>query len=100
MKQDENPEIIIQGYILQVNGDSMLIGVDLNRMDYEWLKDEIQQIDFSKYAIEFIRLEGVINEEYKIGNKIEAIIKGGITGSNPGRAQVKDIKRLDIPEAR
>lgn len=100
MKQDENPEIIIQGYILQVNGDSMLIGVDLNRMDYEWLNDEIQQIDFSNYAIEFIRLEGVINGEYKIGDKIEAVIKGGITGSHPGRAQVKDIKRLDIPDAR
>lgn len=99
MKQDENPDIVIQGYILQVNDDSLLMGVDLNRMDYEWLKDEIHQIDLSAYAFNFISLEGVNKGEYRIGDKIEAILKGSITGSNPGKAHVKEIKSLDIPDA-
>ena len=32
MEQDENPETVIQGYILQVKDDTLLIGVDLNRI--------------------------------------------------------------------
>ena len=98
IKQDENTEIVIQGYILQVKDDTLLIGVDLNRMDYEWLKDEIEQIDYSAYVYDFISLEGVEDTEYKIGDKIEAVIKGSITGSNPGIAQVKDIKKLVISD--
>src|SRR5690606_32471236 len=50
MKQDENPEKVIQGYILQVNDDSLLIGVDLNRMQYVWILDQLQQFDFSAYS--------------------------------------------------
>ncbi len=63
-------------------------------MEYEWLKEEIQNIDFTAYAFDFISLEGIKTDEFKIGDKIEAIIKGSITGSNPGRAQVKDMKKL------
>ena len=61
MEQDENPETVIQGYILQVKDETLLIGVDLNRMDYEWLKEEIHQIDLSAYVFDFISLEGVEN---------------------------------------
>lgn len=35
IKQLENPETVIQGYILQIKDDALLIGVDLNLMDYE-----------------------------------------------------------------
>lgn len=98
MKQDENPEKVIQGYILQVNDDSLLIGVDLNRMQYVWILDQLQQFDFSAYSYDFIRIKGVTNGEFKIGDKITAVIKGNITGSNPGKAQAKDIKKLDISE--
>ena len=101
MKQDENPEIVIQGYILQVKDEKLLIGVDLNRMDYEWLKEEIVQIDLRAYVFDFISLEGVEgveDAEYESGDKIEAVLKGSITGSNPGIAQVKDIKKLVISD--
>ncbi|MCG7345194.1 DUF4362 domain-containing protein [Sporosarcina sp. ACRSL] len=96
MKQDENPETVIQGYILQVNDETLLIGVDLNIIQYEWLKDEIQNIDFGSYVFDFISLEGANTNEFKIGDKVEAIIKGTITGSTPGRAYVKDIKKIYI----
>ncbi|MGG0668126.1 DUF4362 domain-containing protein [Lederbergia citrisecunda] len=100
MEQTESPETVIQGYILQVEDDTLLIGVDLNILDYELLKDEIQHIDLSAYVFDFISLEGVKTDEFKIGDKIETIIKGSITGSNPGIAQVKDIMRLDISVTR
>ncbi|MCM3637620.1 DUF4362 domain-containing protein [Sporosarcina luteola] len=94
MEQTENPETVIQGYILQVKDDTLLVGVDLNIFDYELLKDEIQNTGLDAYVFDFISLEGVNTEEFKIGDKIEAVIKGSITGSNPKRAQVKDIKKL------
>ncbi len=100
MEQTESPETVIQRYILQVEDDTLLIGVDLNILDYELLKDEIQHIDLSAYVFDFISLEGVKTDEFKIGDKIETIIKGSITGSNLGIAQVKDIMRLDISVTR
>ncbi len=96
MEQTENPETVIQGYILQEKDDTLLIGEDLNILQYEWLKDEIQHTGLDSYAFNFISLEGVQTDEFKIGDKIEAIIKGTITGSNPGKAQVKDIRPLYI----
>ncbi|MFS0687837.1 DUF4362 domain-containing protein [Sporosarcina sp. 179-K 8C2 HS] len=96
IKQAANSETEIQGYILQMKDDTLLIGVDLNILDYESLKDEIQHINLSAYVFDFISLEGVKTDEFRIGDKIEATIKGSITGSNPGRAQVKGIKKLYI----
>ncbi|MCM3743087.1 YobA family protein [Sporosarcina luteola] len=95
-EQTENPETVIQGYVLQVKEDTLLIGKDLNRMQYEWLKDEIKHTDLDAYAFTFISLKGVKTDGYKIGDKIEAIVKGTIIGSNPGKAQVKDIRPLYI----
>jgi len=94
MEKTENSDTAIQGYVLQVNDDSLLIGEDLNIMQYEWLKDEIKNTGLDSYSFNFIRLEGVKTDEYEIGDKIEAIIKGTITGSNPGTAKVKEIKKL------
>lgn len=96
MDQTENPDTVIQGYILRVEDDKLLIGVDINIMQYEWLKDEIQHTGLDAYAFDFVSLEGVKTDEFKIGDKIEAIIKGSITGVNPGSARVKDIKKLYI----
>lgn len=96
MEQTENPETVIRGYILQVKDDTLLIGEDLNILQYEWLKDEIQNTGLEAYVFDFIILEGVNTDEFKIGDKIEAIIKGSITGSNPARAYVKDIKKIYI----
>ncbi|MFC5603332.1 DUF4362 domain-containing protein [Sporosarcina koreensis] len=96
MEQTENPETVIQGYVLQVKDDTLLIGEDLNIMQYEWLKDEIKHTGLDAYAFSFISLEGVKTDEFQIGDKIEAIINGSITGSKPGKVIVKDIKKINI----
>ncbi|MBS4202255.1 DUF4362 domain-containing protein [Bacillus sp. FJAT-49732] len=95
-KHSENQEMTVQGYVLQVKDNTLLIGEDLNRLDYEWLKDEIDQIDLDAYIFDFIILEGANLEEFKVGDKIKASIEGNITGAKPGRGEVKDIKKLEV----
>ncbi|MCJ8008452.1 DUF4362 domain-containing protein [Lederbergia wuyishanensis] len=91
-KHSENPQITVLGYVLQVKDDTLLIGEDLNMLDYEWLKDEINQIDLDAYIFDFTILEGVNTVDFQTGDKIQATIEG----SKPGRAKVKDIKKLDF----
>ncbi|EST56703.1 hypothetical protein T458_00025 [Brevibacillus panacihumi W25] len=93
-KQTEKSEVTVQGYVLQVKDDTLLIGEGLNMIDYEWLKDEIQQMDLDAYIFDFTILEGVNTKEFNPGDKIQATIEGSIRGSKPGRAKVKDIKKL------
>ncbi|MBS4219489.1 DUF4362 domain-containing protein [Bacillus sp. FJAT-49711] len=97
-KHNENPEVTVQGYVLQVKDNTLLIGEDLNIIDYEWLKDEIDEIDFDAYIFNFIILENVQSEKYKIGDKIQATIKGKIEDSKPGKATAKNIKKQWIPQ--
>lgn len=94
--QSEMPEVTVQGYVLQVEDDTLLIGEGLNMLDYEWLKDEIQLMDLDAYIFDFIFLEGVNTEEFNLGDKIQATIEGSIRGSKPGRAKVKNIKKIEF----
>lgn len=95
-KQGEKPEVTVQGYVLQTNDDTLLVGEDLNMLEYEWLKDEIQQMNLDTYIFDFTILEGVNTEEFNLGDKIQAHIEGSIKGSKPGRAKVKNIKKLEF----
>lgn len=90
----EEPEVMVQGYVLEVKEDTLLIGEDLTRLEYEWLKDEIQQNDLTAYIFDFTILEGVHTGEFNPGDKIQAIIEGSISGSKPGKAKVKKIKNI------
>jgi hypothetical protein len=94
-KQTEKPEVIVQGYVLERKNNTLLIGEELNKLDYEWIKDEIKQIDMNSFVFDFTELEGVTIEEYQQGDKIRATIDGGISGSKPGRAKVKEIKKIN-----
>ena len=94
-KQTEKPEVIVQGYVLERRNNSLLIGEELNKLDYEWMKDEIKQMDMNSFIFDFTELEGVPIKEYQIGDKIRATIDGGISGSKPGRAKVKEIKKIN-----
>jgi len=93
-QQTEKPDVIVQGYILERKDNTLLIGEELNLMDYEWMKNEIKQIDMNSFIFDFTELEGVPIEEYQLGDKIRATIDGSIRGSKPGRAKVKEIKKI------
>jgi hypothetical protein len=93
-QQSEEPDVTVQGYVLQAKDGTLLIGEDLNIFDYEWLKDEIQLTNLDAYNFDFTILEGVNSGEFNLGDKIKAHIEGSIEGSKPGRAKVKDIKKL------
>lgn len=93
-RPSEESEVMVQGYVLEVKEDTLLIGEDLNRFDYEWLKDEIHQNDLDAYIFDFTLLEAVNTGEYNPGDKIQAIIEGGISGSKPGKAKAKEIKSI------
>jgi hypothetical protein len=95
-KQSEKPEVTVQGYVLQAKDDTLLIGEDLNMLEYEWLKDELKQTNLDAYNFDFTILEGVNSEDFHLGDKILARIEGSIKGSKPGRAKVRDIKKLNF----
>jgi hypothetical protein len=94
-KQSEKPEVMVQGYVLERKDNTLFIGEDLNMLEYEWIKDEIQQTDLDSYMIDFTELEGVYIEEFNLGDKIQATIDGSVKGSKPGRAKVKEIKKIE-----
>ncbi|MEO4054754.1 DUF4362 domain-containing protein [Solibacillus sp. CAU 1738] len=94
-KQNVQPEVIVQGYVLKINNNEMLIGEDLTMLDYEWMKDELQHMNFENYSYNFTILEGVDTKVFNLGDKILATIKGSIVGSKPGRAKVKEIKKIE-----
>jgi hypothetical protein len=94
-KQTEKPEVIVQGYVLEQKNNTLLIGEELNKLDYEWLKDEIKQMDMNSVIFDFTELEGVPIEGFQLGDKIRATIDGSIIGSKPGRAKVKEIVRIE-----
>jgi len=98
MKQSEKTEVTVQGYVLQVENDTLLIGGDLNMLDYEWIKDELGKMDPNDYFFDFILLEGVQVGAFELGDKIQATIEGNIIGSKPGRAKVKDIRKLALSD--
>jgi len=95
-KQEIQPQVIVQGYVLEKTDTELLIGEGLTMLDYEWMKDELQQKDFENYVFDFTFLEGVITKEFNPGEKILAIVEERIGDSKPGRAKVKEIKKLDL----
>ncbi|RSD28764.1 DUF4362 domain-containing protein [Mesobacillus subterraneus] len=93
--QTEKQEVIVQGYVLERKSSTLLIGEELNKLEYEWIKSEIDQVDMNSFIYDFTELEGVPVEEYQPGDKIRATIDGYISGSKPGRAKVKEIKKIN-----
>ncbi|WP_153735108.1 DUF4362 domain-containing protein [Aquibacillus halophilus] len=93
--QDEELDITVQGYVLEKKDDMILIGQELNRLDYEWIKDELQHMELEGIGFDFTYLEGISTDEFSLGNKIRATIEGSIKGSNPGKAMVKEIEKLE-----
>lgn len=94
-EQGENQQVTVQGYVLERRDNTLLIGEDLNKLDYEWIKDEIHQLDLNAVIFDFILLEDVHTEEFNQGDKIQATIEGSISGSKPGKARVKEIKKIE-----
>lgn len=95
-KQSVQPKVTVQGYVLEIKDNGMLIGEDLTMLDYEWIKDELQEMNFEHYIIDFTILEGVDTKVFKPGDKILATIEGSIMDSKPRRAKVKEIKKIEI----
>ena len=86
----------VLGYVLKIKDDELLIGEDLTMLDYQWVKDEIEHMNFEHFVYEFTVLEGVDTKEFIPGDKIVATIEGSIIGSKPGRAKVKEINKINL----
>lgn len=93
-EQTEKPEVIVQGYVLEQKDNILLIGEELNKLNYEWMKNEIKQMGMGSFIFDFTELEGVPVGDFQPGDKIRATIDGNIIGSKPGRAKVKEIERI------
>ena len=76
--------------------NGILIGEGLTMLDYVLIKEGLQQINYEHYIFDFTILEGVDTNVFSLGDKILATIEGNITGTKPGRAKVKDIKKIEI----
>lgn len=86
----------VQGYVLEKKDNVLLIGEGLTMIDYEWLKNELPNIDFNNYIFEFTIIEGIDTKEFYPGDKILAIIEERKGDSKPGRAIVKEIRKIEI----
>ncbi|EPD53712.1 hypothetical protein HMPREF1210_00535 [Paenisporosarcina sp. HGH0030] len=95
-KQSVEPEIKVQGYVLEMTKDTMLIVEEINMLDFEWIKVELPQSDMNSFVFDFTNLEGVNTTEFSIGDKVQATLKGTVRGSKPGSANVKEIKKIEI----
>ncbi|RTQ92790.1 DUF4362 domain-containing protein [Lysinibacillus telephonicus] len=95
-EQAEQPKVTVQGYVLEKKGKELLIGEGLTMLDYQWIKEELQQMDFEDYSFDFTILVGENTIEFNPGDKIQATIEGTISDSKPGRARVKEIKKLEL----
>ncbi|WP_407270443.1 DUF4362 domain-containing protein [Radiobacillus sp. PE A8.2] len=93
----EEPKTV-QGYVLEVKDNSILIGEDFNRLDYHSIKDTLKENELSVFALDFVYLEGLNEEEFQLGDKIHATIDGEIIGSQPGRATMKEIAKIEASE--
>ena len=93
-KQNKKEDVTVQGYVLERKDNLLLIGEDLNKFDYEWLKDEIRKTDLASFRFDFTELEGVNIDEFNLGDKVQATIEGNVRGTKPGRAKVKEIIKI------
>ena len=86
-KQQLQPKVTVQGYVLEIKDNEMLIGEGLTMLDYEWMKEELQHMNFDDYIFDFTILEGVDPKVFNPGDKILATVEGSIIDSKPGRAK-------------
>jgi hypothetical protein len=75
--------------------NGILIGEGLTMLNYLLIIEELQQIKFEHYIFDFTILEGVDPNMFTPGDKIVATIEENVIGSKPGRAKVKDIKKIE-----
>lgn len=95
-KDIEKQDTVIQGYVIEMKDDQLLIGEEMNRLDYEQFKNEIQQMDLEGIIFDFTYIKGMDTEDFQLGDKIRATVEGNIVGSNPGKATVKEVKKIEI----
>ncbi|MFA9559450.1 DUF4362 domain-containing protein [Evansella sp. AB-rgal1] len=94
--QDIQQEVTIQGYVLESADNEMLIGEGLTMLDYQWVKEELRHIDFTNYIFDFIILTGWNGEEFHPGDKVYVSVEEYLSGFQPRRAKVKEIKKLEL----
>jgi hypothetical protein len=95
-KQQVQTKVTVQGYVLEIKDNEMLIGEGLTMLDYEWMKEELHHMNFEDYIFDFTILEGGDTKVFNPGDKILATIEGSIIDSKPNRAKVKEIKKIDL----
>lgn len=95
-KQNIQTEETIQGYVLEIRENELLIGEGLTMLDYEWLKEELPEIDFNNYIFDFTIVTEVNTKDFNPGDKILATIEGSKSNTVPGRAKVKGIKKIGL----
>ncbi|MBB4826284.1 hypothetical protein HNO89_003543 [Sporosarcina luteola] len=98
--QADNPtsdiaEPVIQGYVLQVENQTLLVAENINQLEYQWIEEEIKKTDFDSYRKGFYQLEGMDPKEFKPGDKVLAVLTGGQTEGKPRTVKVKDIRKLE-----
>lgn len=95
IEQSKKADVTVQGYVLDIKDNMLLIVEDVNMYEFKWLKADLPQNDMDTWIFDFTNLEGVNTSEYKIGDKVYATIQGGIIGSKPGKAITKEIKKIN-----
>ncbi|WP_210367281.1 DUF3221 domain-containing protein [Bacillus sp. REN3] len=81
-----------EGYILQVNDDSVLVAQDINLARYEEVKDLNQNEWTKEEGLKLISLRYDKAREYKEGDHILFWIDGVVAESYPEQATAKEIR--------
>lgn len=89
-----NGDLRVEGYILEKEGNRILVAEDITSEKYENIKDKsIPELDKKQVSLIYLGYDNP--HKLSVGAEIVAQINDGIDQSYPAQAEAKDIKVKD-----
>jgi hypothetical protein len=84
----------IEGYILEVEENRILVAEDVTAKEYEAIKDKSIS-DLNEEEISLIYFSDVDKDNLQVGNKVEVWFDGNMSTTYPGQAGAIKIEVID-----
>lgn len=97
VETNAEPELLLKGYILEVNQGRLLIAEDITKEVFDKIRDlsikEIQEIEEKMIMLIYVSYTNV--ETFNVGDFVKVTVDGGINHSYPGQAGAKKIEIVE-----
>ncbi|GAA0339074.1 hypothetical protein GCM10008967_31690 [Bacillus carboniphilus] len=97
IENNAEPNLILKGYILEVNQGRLLIAEDITKEEFDKIRDmtikEIQDIEEKMIMLTYVSFTNV--ETFNVGDFVKVTVDGGINHSYPGQAGAKKIEIVE-----